>query len=293
MQVAITKSQTHQEDLEQEVFSELREGVGVIIEKGSQYIEEDAIDQSKVEIEKLKYKLSLIGGIDEEVVGEYEETKERYDTLSMELDDLSKASSDLEKMITELDKLMKKKHKESFKKIKKEFSRYFKLLFEGGEAELAEIYGEDKVDEEEMDVEAEGTGLDLSVQPDDEDVVPKKRRRKILQGVEVYACPPGKKIKNITALSGGERTMTSIALLCAILHTNPSPFVLLDEVEAALDEANTFRFTKILNELSEQSQFIIITHNRVTMHAVDVLYGVTMGSDGMSKLVSVKLDGKE
>ena len=96
--------------------------------------------------------------------------------------------------------------------------------------------------------------------------------------------------KKVKVLSGGERTMTSIALLCAILHTNPSPFVLLDEVEAALDEANTLRFTKILNELAEQSQFIIITHNRVTMHAVDVLYGVTMGNDGMSKLVSVKLD---
>ena len=117
-----------------------------------------------------------------------------------------------------------------------------------------------------------------------------KKKRKILTGVEVYACPPGKKIKNISALSGGERTMTSIALLCAILHTNPSPFVILDEVEAALDEANTTRFTKILGELSMQSQFIIITHNRVTMHAVDVLYGVTMGNDGISKLLSVKLD---
>ena len=198
-------------------------------------------------------------------------------------------------MIGELDKLMKKKHKESFKKIKKEFARYFKLLFEGGEAELAEIYGEEKEGGEEVDIENEetpvGTGLDLSV-PDDveKETSKKKRRRKILQGVEVYACPPGKKIKNITALSGGERTMTSIALLCAILHTNPSPFVLLDEVEAALDEANTLRFTKILDELTQHSQFIIITHNRVTMHAVDVLYGVTMGNDGMSKLVSVKLD---
>ncbi|PLX26253.1 hypothetical protein C0581_04880 [Candidatus Parcubacteria bacterium] len=291
LQVDITKLQTHQEDLEQEIFTELREGVGAIVEKGSPCIEEEKLEQSKIEIEKLKYKLSLIGGIDEEVMGEYEETRERYDTLSSELDDLSKASADLEKMIGELDKLMKKKHKESFKKIKKEFSRYFKLLFEGGTAELGEIYGEDKVVEE--GVVDEGTDLDLSVQTDDAEIVPKKRRRKILQGVDVYACPPGKKIKNITALSGGERTMTSIALLCAILHTNPSPFVLLDEVEAALDEANTLRFTKILNELAEQSQFIIITHNRVTMHAVDVLYGVTMGNDGMSKLVSVKLDGKE
>ena len=106
----------------------------------------------------------------------------------------------------------------------------------------------------------------------------------------MIACPPGKKIKNIAALSGGERTLTSIALLCAILHTNPSPFVLLDEVEAALDEANTLRFTKILIELAEQTQFIVITHNRVTMHASNKLYGVTMGNDGISKILSVDLE---
>ena len=202
--------------------------------------------------------------------------------------------------------MMKKKHEAAFKKIKKEFARYFKLLFEGGEAELIEIYGEDTGDLD-MQINADDTdpsspssvGLDRTNSTDDaSDIeidggeVKKKRRNKILTGVEVYACPPGKKIKNIAALSGGERTLTSIALLCAILHTNPSPFVLLDEVEAALDEANTQRFTKILHELTEQSQFIIITHNRVTMHAADVLYGVTMGNDGMSKLVSVKLDDR-
>jgi chromosome segregation protein len=115
----------------------------------------------------------------------------------------------------------------------------------------------------------------------------------MLVGIDVVACPPGKKIKNIQALSGGERTMTAIALVCAILHTNPSPFVVLDEVEAALDEANTLRFTKILQELALQSQFILITHNRATMHAADALYGVTMGVDGVSKLLSVKLSEAE
>ncbi|HAT03750.1 MAG TPA: hypothetical protein DCS29_03180 [Candidatus Magasanikbacteria bacterium] len=292
LQVEITKLQTHQEDLEQEIFGELREGVGALMEKGWTRIDEGNLEETKIEIEKLKYQLSLIGGIDEEVMGEYEETKERYEFLSTELDDLHKASLDLEKMIAELDKLMKKKHAESFKKIKKEFARYFKLLFEGGEAELVELYDFEKDASTLSADENDDVGVteEQPVDTGDEVVSDTKRRKKILQGVEVYACPPGKKIKNITALSGGERTMTSIALLCAILHTNPSPFVLLDEVEAALDEANTLRFTKILNELAEQSQFIIITHNRVTMHAVDVLYGVTMGNDGMSKLVSVKLD---
>ncbi|PIZ95541.1 MAG: hypothetical protein COX80_04160 [Candidatus Magasanikbacteria bacterium CG_4_10_14_0_2_um_filter_33_14] len=286
LQVEIVKLQTHMEDLEQEIFGELQEGIGNIISRLEEKFSEEEIEKAKIEIEKLKYQLSLIGGIDQSVMGEYEEIRERHDSLALELADLNKASSDLEKMIEELDKLMKKKHKESFNKIKKEFARYFKLLFEGGSAELVEVYGTEK-DEDEMVIEGE----EVFENEDSElEQVEKKKKRKILTGVEVYACPPGKKIKNISALSGGERTMTSIALLCAILHTNPSPFVILDEVEAALDEANTTRFTKILGELAEQSQFIIITHNRVTMHAVDVLYGVTMGNDGISKLLSVKLD---
>ncbi|OGH85142.1 MAG: hypothetical protein A2493_02950 [Candidatus Magasanikbacteria bacterium RIFOXYC12_FULL_33_11] len=286
LQVEIVKLQTHMEDLEQEIFSELQEGIGNIISRLEGKFSEEEIEKAKIEIEKLKYQLSLIGGIDQSVMGEYEEIRERHDSLALELADLNKASSDLEKMIEELDKLMKKKHKESFNKIKKEFSRYFKLLFEGGSAELVEVYGTEK-DEDEMVIEGEEV---FENEESDLEQIEKKKKRKILTGVEVYACPPGKKIKNISALSGGERTMTSIALLCAILHTNPSPFVILDEVEAALDEANTTRFTKILGELAEQSQFIIITHNRVTMHAVDVLYGVTMGNDGISKLLSVKLD---
>ena len=286
LQVEIVKLQTHREDLEQEIFSELQEGIGNIVNRLIEKFVEDEMETAKIEIEKLKYQLSLIGGIDESVMSEYEEIRERHDSLAFELVDLNKASSDLEKMIEELDKLMKKKHKESFNKIKKEFARYFKLLFEGGSAELVEVYGTEK-DEDEMVLE--GDEMETTEESELENTE-KKKKRKILTGVEVYACPPGKKIKNISALSGGERTMTSIALLCAILHTNPSPFVILDEVEAALDEANTTRFTKILGELSMQSQFIIITHNRVTMHAVDVLYGVTMGNDGISKLLSVKLD---
>ena len=117
-----------------------------------------------------------------------------------------------------------------------------------------------------------------------------KRRDKILTGIDVIVNPPGKKIKHINSLSGGERTLTSIALICAILHCNPSPFVVLDEVEAALDESNTMKFAAIMSELSSQSQFIIITHNRVTMHSANALYGVVMGSDGISKLLSVKME---
>lgn len=272
-QIELVREETHLEDLEQELYDSLKVGIGSLLERDVPTISDRSVDEVKGEIEKLSYKLSLIGGIDDEVMEEYEETSGKFNSLSAELDDLEKASVDLEKLIAELDSMMKKKHEASFKKIKKEFSRYFKILFDGGKADLVEVYGTDDEQDE-----------------DEEEEKPKRKRKKILKGIDVTACPPGKKIKHLQALSGGERTLTSIALVCAILHVNPPPFVILDEVEAALDEANTERFTDILQELAKQSQFIIITHNRVTMHAADRLYGVTMGSDGISQLVSVELD---
>jgi chromosome segregation protein len=111
-----------------------------------------------------------------------------------------------------------------------------------------------------------------------------------LAGIEIQATPPGKKIKSISMLSGGERALTAIALICAIINSNPSPFVILDEVDAALDEANSERLAKILDELSHKTQFIVITHNRASMRRANILYGVTMGDDGVSKLLSIKLE---
>lgn len=117
-----------------------------------------------------------------------------------------------------------------------------------------------------------------------------KARREAIIGIDIQATPPGKRLKALNLLSGGERALTSIALLCAIMATNPSPFVVLDEVDAALDEANTVRFANILNELRERTQFIVVTHNRATMEKGDTLYGVSMGGDGVSKLLSVKIE---
>lgn len=285
--VELAKIETRREDLENEIFHEIKANIELVKQKFERISTPEELDGLRVEIEKFKYSLSLIGGIDEEVLVEYEETKTKYDNLTAELNDLKKASDDLETLIEELDKVMKKRHAESFKKIKKEFSRYFEILFEGGKAELTEVYGSDKDEEENREEGNENVEIAEGEMVEGE---APKRRKKILQGIDIVACPPGKKITNIAALSGGERTLTSIALVCAILHTNPPPFVLLDEVEAALDEANTVRFTTILQELSRQSQFILITHNRATMHAADVLYGVTMGNDGVSKLLSVKLE---
>ncbi|PIR03371.1 MAG: hypothetical protein COV60_00690 [Candidatus Magasanikbacteria bacterium CG11_big_fil_rev_8_21_14_0_20_43_7] len=289
LHVEIAKLETKVEDLEGEVYHELHTSLAQLISRVDTKQRLDDLERVQADIDKLKYQLSLIGGIDQEVVDEYEQTKQRHDDLSMQLADLTKTAKDLEVLIAELDELMRKKRKKAFKQIKIEFKRYFTTLFEGGDADLVEIYGEQKTDDER---DGAGDGDEVFDEMDSSSQK-KKRGKEILQGIDVKANPPGKKIKNIQSLSGGERTMVSIALVCAILRTNPSPFVFFDEVEAALDEANTLRFTNILQELVTASQFILITHNRVSMHAADALYGVTMGNDGISKLLSVKLGEAE
>lgn len=300
LQVDIAKRETKLEDVEHEAYQELKTSIHSVVERVLAPVLIAEIEVIGQEIEKLKYKLSLIGGIDEEVITEYEETKARHEELMTQLTDLSKAAEDLETLIEELDGTMKKRRDKAFKEIRREFKNYFEVLFEGGEADLIEVYGneaESGTNEENLGTndanEAHVSEVELI---DDESISSgnkKKRTKKLLQGIDIKACPPGKKIKNLQALSGGERTMTSIALVCAILKTNPPPFVILDEVEAALDEANTLRLTNILHELSFQSQFVLVTHNRATMHAADVLYGVTMGNDGISHLLSVKLEEAE
>ena len=281
-QVELAKLETKLEDVEHDMYQELQVEIAQVINRGIEPIDLGTIEVLQQDIQKLKYQLSLIGGIDEEVVTEYAETKSRHDELSSQLDDLNKAIADLISLIDELDSVMKKKHNAAFKQIKKEFARYFAILFDGGKADLVEVYGYETSSEEELEESDEN--VESSEQTEKQ-----SKGKKILKGVDVIACPPGKKINNINMLSGGERTMASIALICAILHTNPSPFVVLDEVEAALDEANSNRLNTILQELAVQSQFILITHNRATMHTADTLYGVTMGRDGMSRLVSVDI----
>ncbi len=286
LKIAEAKLETKQEDLEQEVKNEMNASLASIMVRNSSAVAEDEWGGLAGDIQKWKYQLSLIGGIDEEVSGEYQTTKERHDFLTGQLDDLSRATADLEKMTAELDELMKRRRAAAFQKIRKEFGRYFKILFGGGSAGLEEIYGDSEPDVEMLSPDAAEDGV-YPAQPAG------RSREKILTGIEVAVHPPGKKIKHINALSGGERTLTATALICAILNCNPSPFVVLDEVEAALDEANTARFVRIMSELAAQSQFIIITHNRVTMHAADALYGVVMGGDGTSKLLSVKMEEAE
>ncbi|MEI6511019.1 MAG: AAA family ATPase [Candidatus Uhrbacteria bacterium] len=237
------------------------------------------------EIQRLRYKLELIGGIDPEIVKEFEETNARFSFLDGQVSDLRSAVADTEKIIDELDEEIHKQSEKAFKKINDEFEKYFKMLFGGGSCSLV------KMSREDVKKDA-GDDLDEAVAQlgETEKIALRIREREDrVVGIDIQATPPGKKLKALNLLSGGERALTSIALVSAIMAVNPGPFVVLDEVDAALDEANTFRFAGILEELAKLTQFIVITHNRATMEKADVLYGVTMGDDGVSNLLSVNL----
>ncbi len=246
------------------------------------------------EIQRLRYKLELIGGIDPEIVQEYEQTNERFQFLDDQVKDLHRALRSTEKVIVELDEQIEKQSKKVFGKINTEFEKYFKMLFGGGSCRLVKLTKEDIPEEDESGgVSADRAFADTGEgQRDKEDAIETKVKKHTdpVIGVDIQATPPGKKLKALNLLSGGERALTSIALISAIMAVNPSPFVVLDEVDAALDEANTVRFAGILSELSKSSQFVIITHNRATMEQADVLYGVTMGDEGISNLLSVHLE---
>ncbi len=249
-------------------------------------ISADDIIPSRDDISKIKSQLDLIGGIDPETEKEYQETKERYDFLFEQTTDLNKTIKSLEKIIIELDQIIKDQFNKEFKIISEKFNKYFKILFNGGQAKILTIKDDDS-DDQSSDKKEEETADNLKII---------KRLKKYntvgFSGIDISATPPGKKISSVNMLSGGERALTAIALICAIISANPSPFVVLDEVDAALDEANSERLAQILDDLSNKTQFIVISHNRATMRKANILYGVTMQDDGVSKLLSVKLDDK-
>jgi chromosome segregation protein len=234
---------------------------------------------------KFKHQLELIGGIDPETEKEYKESSERYEFLKTQIADLRGAIDSLMKVIGELDGIIKKQFDAAFGKINDEFGKYFKILFGGGKAQLT-LKKEIKV-EEEVEVAEEGAAEEVPVEEK------KKKGEEFIAGIEVEATPPGKRLKGIGMLSGGERALTSIALLSAIISNNPAPFVVLDEVDAALDESNSIRFANVFDELTGKTQFILITHNRATMQKASILYGVTMEADGVSRLLSLNLEQAE
>ncbi len=288
--IELTRLETRLEDLSLTVHQELGELLPVLLErwqKNQPTVEDNpSLEEVWRKIEDLKRKKELIGGIDPEVVKEYQQVKERFDFLQNQVDDLQEAVKKLENVIKELDEVINHQFSTNFRQINKLFAHYFKTLFGGGRAELVLLRADEVADEEEDDND---NNLDAVTTAKNK----WKRNQFGVIGVDIKAVPPGKKMKGVDMLSGGERAMTSIALICAIIANNPSPFIVLDEVDAALDEANSIRFAEIISELSRQTQFIVITHNRATMEKADILYGVTMGRDGVSHLLSVKFEEAE
>lgn len=289
LKVSSARFETKLEDLE----AEIRESYGELKDiRDFKLSEEIDVDESRDKINNLKKQIEQIGGIDPETEKEYEQTKERFDFLSTQSEDLNKAIKSLEEIIKELDMTIKEKFDKEFKNITDKFEEYFKILFNGGTAKIIKVMESDLDNEKE-----EGAETDPK-QEEQKEVDQNLKRIKYLQkhnatglaGIEIQATPPGKKIKSIAMLSGGERALVAIALICAIISSNPSPFVVLDEVDAALDEANSERLAKILDDLSHKTQFIVITHNRASMRRANILYGVTMQDDGVSKLLSIKLE---
>ncbi|OGD23466.1 hypothetical protein A2Z10_00170 [Candidatus Azambacteria bacterium RBG_16_47_10] len=224
-------------------------------------------EETRRNIERLRLRLENIDLIDENIKKEYDETLARYNFLIKETEDLRNAISSLHKIIEELDGMISVRFKDAFKKINEHFNEYFSLLFDGGSARLEMVAEERELTGEEGEI---------------------VRERKEDYGVDVDVSLPRKKTTGLAVLSGGERALTSLALLFALVSTSPPPFLVLDEIDAPLDEANSLRFSKILHELKSHTQFVIITHNRETMRQADTLYGVTMQEDGVSKLLSLK-----
>lgn len=277
--ISLARVEVREEDLRTQVMTELKKKA----EELSEQYEEIDRDVLEREIAKLKIQMEQIGGIDPLVIEEYEETNKRYEFLIHESEDLEKAIVTLREVIHEMDQKIKEAFDATFEEINKEFTKYFRIIFGGGNAHLA------KVKKEKSKIKSKDLSEDKN-QEDKEEAEDDSERSETEIGIDISACPPGKKISNMNMLSGGERSLTSLALLFSIISHNPPPFAVLDEVEAALDEANSKRFGRILQELCDNTQFVIITHNRETMRQASLLYGVTMGEDGISKLLSVRLD---
>lgn len=242
----------------QSLIAQLEASYQLTLEQAKQFemMDEETVVRRKVKL--LKQSIEELGPVHLGAIEEFDHVSDRHAFLTEQRNDLNEAKDTLRTLIREMDGEMTSRFDETFHAIRKQFQRVFKELFGGGSADL--------------------------VLTDPQDL--------LMTGVEIIAQPPGKKLQNLTLLSGGERALTAIALLFAILNVRPVPFCVLDEVEAALDESNVVRYSQYLKKFSEDTQFIVITHRKGTMEGADVLYGITMQESGISKLVSVKLEEK-
>jgi chromosome segregation protein len=241
------------EHLKDNIWNSYHTGLDAVVTELGRF--EINLEESRLRLDELRQKIDQMGPINVDALQEYNELKERYDLLNTQQQDINESIANLKATIAKLDGETKELFTEAFNAIHAKFKEVFSLLFEGGRAELVLL------DEANM----------------------------LESGIEIIAQPRGKKFQSITLLSGGERALTAIALLFAAFLVKPSPFCMLDEVDAPLDEANVTRYTRLLREMSSHSQFIVITHNKRTMEMADALYGITMEEPGSSKVVSVKL----
>lgn len=233
---------------------------------------------------RLRGEIAGIGEVDQALIKEAEEIEARHNFLAGQLADLEKAAADLEQLIKDLEEKIDGEFQQSFRKINAEFDKFFNLMFGGGKAKLVLEKPESKAREA-----VEGA-MDLEMkehQKETEDLETEELKQ---VGVEIDLSLPRKKIHGLDMLSGGEKSLVSIAALFALIAVSPPPFLVLDEVDAALDEKNTKRFADVVRDFAKKTQFIIVTHNRATMEASNILYGVTMEEDGVSKVLSLKLE---
>ncbi|MGN1223043.1 MAG: chromosome segregation protein SMC [Christensenellales bacterium] len=263
----LTKIDTELENMQERIWEEYELTYASSLEYK---IENYNLEEGLIEANKNKREIDKLGYVNVNAIEESVVIQERYETLNEQVLDLTKAEEDTSKVIKELNSEMVNRFTSEFEKINDNFKKVFKELFGGGRAELVLVKPE---------IEDEETGEKVC------DILD--------AGVDIIAEPPGKSLKNLSLLSGGEKALTAIAILFAILKLKPMPFCLLDEIEAALDDANVGRFAKYLNRFSSETQFIVITHRKPTMELADRLYGVTMQEKGVSKIVSVKLNDVE
>jgi chromosome segregation protein len=242
----------------QGLVERVRDELQIDLAKAYENYKESQVDWDKVreEIAELRGKIERLGNVNVEAITEQEELEKRNDFLSSQVEDLNKSKAQLQQLISRLNKQSREKFRETFEEIRVHFQQIFRRMFGGGKADI--------------------------VLDDAEDILE--------AGIEIIARLPGKETMNISLLSGGEKAMTAIALLFAVFKTKPSPFCFLDEIDAALDEANNERFNLLVREFQKDSQFIIITHAKRTMSIAEVLVGITMQTRGVSKKISVRFD---
>ena len=273
IQLKIRNEQERRESLIEEMKTnelkivELEQKIKMIVERIQEryqseipkdLIVDEEVDDLELRIEKIQRGIESIGPINMAVQDEFEEQESRLEILIEQRVDLISSEDNLRETIQKIDKVAREKFQDTFDKIKINFSKLFELFFEGGTASLTLVGDPDPLESD----------------------------------ITIHAQPPGKKNQSLRMLSAGEKSLTAIALLFAIYQYKPSPYCILDEVDAPLDDVNIQKFKKVLNKFSDDTQFIVVTHNKLTMEIADYLYGVTMEQKGVSKLVSVKFDGE-